>query len=115
MYQFSYAEILEDGQETARGGEKQAFDEALQRLENARQKGSQSVEAMQALHFLRRLWMVLIEDLANEGNALPESLRASLISIGLWILKEIDLIRAQKSDNIAGLIDINSIIRDGLK
>ncbi len=44
--------------------------------------------------FLQRLWAILTGDLAPHENALPEALRASLISTGLWIAKEIEAIRA---------------------
>ena len=37
------------------------------------------------------------------------------ISIGIWILKEIDRIRLRESHNFKGIADIITIIRDGLK
>jgi flagellar protein FlaF len=64
---------------------------------------------------VRQLWTILIEDLAHPENDLPEALRADLISIGLWVTKEAEQIRQKKSANFAGVIDICSIIRDGLK
>jgi flagellar protein FlaF len=42
-------------------------------------------------------------------------LRAQLISIGLWITRELEAIRLGKSDNFAGIAQICAIIRDGLK
>ena len=114
MYQFSYAEILEDDPRHARETERHALDHAVKLLRVAEGRGTQSREAVEALLFLRRVWTIMLDDLASPDNGLPESLRASLISIGIWVMKEADLIRADKSDNFAGLIEINQSIRDGL-
>ena len=115
MYQFSYAEILQDDPQEARLRERGAFEHAIELLKKAEEKDPQSRESIEALFFLRRLWTALIEDLASPENGLPESLRADLISVGLWIMKEADLIRGEKSRNFSGISEICAIIRDGLK
>ncbi len=56
----------------------------------------------------------LVEDLANPENALPEELRAALISIGLWIMREAEAIRLGRSDDFSAMIEITAMIRDGL-
>ena len=71
-------------------------------------------EAVDALHYLRRLWSLLVEDLAKPENDLPEQLRADLISIGLWVIREAEQIRLEKSTNFRGLIEVSQNIRDGL-
>ena len=48
-------------------------------------------------------------------DELDVALKANLISVGFWILRESDKIRKGESDNFEGIIDISSIIRDGLK
>jgi len=115
MYRFSYAEILEDSSDECREREKVAFDRAIDLLKVAAAKGAQSSESSDALSFVQRLWSILIDDLLNPENGLPEPLRAELISIGLWIMKESDLIRRGQSENLAALIDINTMIRNGLR
>jgi flagellar protein FlaF len=115
MYQFSYAEILQDDPREARLRERGAFERAIELLKEAEEKGPRSNESAEALAFLRQLWTALIEDLVNPENGLPESLRADLISIGLWIMKEVDLIRSEKSRNFRGLSEVCALIRDGLK
>jgi len=57
---------------------------------------------------------VLIEDLAKPENDLPEQLRADLISIGLWVIREAEEIRLEKSTNFKGIIEVSENIRDGL-
>jgi flagellar protein FlaF len=115
MYQFSYAEVLDDDPKDARSHERRALEQAVDMLNAAQAKGSKSREAVEAVFFVRRLWTIFLEDLANNGNDLPEALRAQLISIGLWITRELEAIRLGKSDNFAGIAQICAIIRDGLK
>ncbi|MFI4996019.1 MAG: flagellar biosynthesis regulator FlaF [Hyphomicrobiales bacterium] len=114
MYQFSYSEIVEDTAEDCRARERRAFEHAISLLKAAREKGSESRECAEALFYLGTLWRALMDDLLHPENGLPQALRASLVSIGLWISKEADMIRLAKSTNFEGLIEINSILRDGL-
>jgi flagellar protein FlaF len=115
MYQFSYAEILDDNAQDARARERMAMQRGIELLELAMRKGVRSMEAAQALNYVNQLWRIFMEDLAKPENDLPEVLRADLISIGIWITNEIHRIRLGKSENFDGLIEICSIIRDGLK
>jgi flagellar biosynthesis activator protein FlaF len=115
MYQFSYDEIMQDGLHDARGRERLAMERAIELLELANEKGVRSLESAQALNYADSLWRIFLQDLAKPDNDLPEALRAELISVGIWITKEIKLIRIGKSANFSGLIEICSIIRDGLK
>lgn len=115
MYQFPYADILSDDMSEARRNERAAFDEAVHRLQAARMRGPDSREAIEALYYLDRFWKVLLEDLANPSNGLPDELKASLISIGIWVLKETEALRNGRAHSFDGLIEINEIIRDGLR
>lgn len=114
MYQAGYAEVLDDAGPVARSHERRALDRAIELLTLAEQRGRRSREAIEALLFTDRLWSVFLEDLASPENGLPRELRASLISIGVWVLKEVELIRREESDNFAGLIEICANIRGGL-
>jgi flagellar biosynthesis activator protein FlaF len=114
MYQFSYAEIVEDSPQDMRMRERDALGRCLAMLEEARQAGPKSRQAESALGKLRRLWSIFIEDLSSDANDLPADLRAQLISIGIWVLKEIERLRLGTQDSFDDLIEINGIIRDGL-
>ncbi len=81
----------------------------------ARAVGRDSMEAIEALHFMNRVWTSFIEDLGSQENALPKELRANLISIGLWLLREAEDVRQGRSDNFDGLIEVSQIIRDGIQ
>jgi flagellar biosynthesis activator protein FlaF len=114
MYRFSYAEIIGDSASQAREHERVALDHALDLLTKAEQSGPGSPEAAQAVLYLQKLWGFFIKDLSDPNNELAETLRGNLISIGLWIIREADQIIQERSQNFAGLIEINRTIRDGL-
>lgn len=115
MITLRYAEIEEDSPTDARERERQLLDRSLELWKKAQEEGPKSFAAVEAVHFAIRLWSTLLEDLADADNALPKELRASLISIGIWVLREADAIRQGESDNIAGILDITKIIRDGVE
>jgi flagellar biosynthesis activator protein FlaF len=115
MYKFQYADIAADNAAEARDNERRALQHAIDLLKQAQEKGGRSREAIDALTYTQRLWTLLLEDLANPENGLPAALKASLISIGLWMLRESDDIREERSTNFQGLIDVSAMIRDGLR
>lgn len=114
MYQFTYAEVVDDSPQEMRARERDALDRAVELLRRAQDAGAGSAEAQDALVYTRRLWTIFLDDLSSNGNELPEALRAQLISIGIWTLKEIERLRSGLGESFADLIEINAIIRDGL-
>lgn len=115
MYRFSYAEVLEETPQTARERERAAIEHSIELLQAAEANGNSSRESVDAVYFLRRLWAFLIEDLAKPENDLPKTLRADLISVGLWIMRETEQVRLRQSSNFKGLIEVSQLIADGLR
>ena len=115
MYQFSYAEVQTDSVADAKDRERQLLTRSIDLLVAAREKGPRSMESVQAIHFLMRVWTSFIDDLSSDENELPRELRAYLISIGLWLLREAEEIRQGRSENFEGLIEVSQIIRDGIQ
>lgn len=115
MYQAFYDEVLEDDQLAGRRAEYQALDRCVFLLGKADKAGPNSRESVDALHWTRQLWQVFLIELADDSNALPVELRARLISIGIWMLKEAEAIRLGRSQAFAAMADICAIVRDGLR
>ena len=84
-------------------------------MERADIAGVTSHTATQAVFMVSRLWCHLIEDLGRPDNQLPAELRAQLISIGLFLIRATDEIRAGQRRNFVALIDISRCIAEGLK
>ncbi|MFA6153201.1 flagellar biosynthesis regulator FlaF [Mesorhizobium sp.] len=115
MYQFSYADIQSNSVADAKDRERQLLTRSIDMLSAAAVAGHDSMEAIEALHFTNRVWTTFVEDLGSSDNALPRELRANLISIGLWLLREAEDIRQGRTSNFEGLIEVSQIIRDGIQ
>ena len=115
MYKFYYNEVLDESPKQAREQERTALEKSIALLQDAQQKGASSREAVEAFIYLDRFWKILLEDLAHPDNGLPQSLKASLISVGIWVLREIEALRLGRNHSFDALIEVNVLIRDGLK
>ena len=114
MYSRQYAESLEDDPAEARLREGAALDHSIALMEEAEAAGHSSAAATKAIFFTSKLWKVLIEDLADPCNMLPQALRAQIISIGVWILKELERLRTGEARSFVDVIVVSKAIRDGL-
>lgn len=68
---------------------------------------------MKALDWNRRLWSQLAIDCAHDGNGLPPKLRASILSLSLWVTRHSSAVMRREED-FAPLIDVNRLIMQGL-
>ena len=114
MYQALYAEMASQTAQTIRDNERQAFERSIELLEKAQLRGRGSVESVRALLFATQLWGVLMEDLAHPENALPDDLKASIISIGMWMLRRAEDIRQGRAEDFRSMIEVSRSISRGL-
>ena len=115
MHRFAYAEVLEDSSESSRERDGRALDVSIDLLKRAERKGRQSHESAEALYFATRLWSAFMEDLARPDNGLPNQLRAGLISVGISVMREAERIRLGETESFTQMIEISSIVREGLR
>jgi flagellar protein FlaF len=66
-----------------------------------------------ALDWNRRLWSTLGADCADPANQLPAPLRASIISLSIWVSKHTTLV-IRRQEEIEPLIEVNRMIMQGL-
>jgi len=66
-----------------------------------------------ALDWNRRVWTTLSEDCINPGNGLPETLRASIISLAIWVGRHTSAV-IRRQEDIEPLIEVNRMIMQGL-
>jgi len=67
-----------------------------------------------ALDWNRRMWSVLGSACADPENALPEQLRASIISLSIWVGKHTSQV-IRRQDDIQALIEVNRMVMQGLR
>ncbi len=68
----------------------------------------------EALDWNRRVWSAFAADCASPDNGLPEALRASIISLSIFISKETSSAMRGGGD-IDTLIDLNRTVMQGLE
>ncbi|MBL0848502.1 MAG: flagellar biosynthesis regulator FlaF [Candidatus Liberibacter ctenarytainae] len=110
-----YDESIKESFSESRNRERIILDKSISLLSNARHCEQDNREIIESLSYTTRIWTVFIQDLISENNQLPEDLKLNLISIGLWIIEECARIRRNESNNYQGIIDLISLIRDGLR
>ncbi len=91
-----------------RDQEADVFRQSVAGLRAAR--GAGPIQQIRALADNRRLWMMVADLMRDPGNALPDSLRAAIVSVGLTVQREMD----QESPDFDFLITINENIAAGL-
>lgn len=69
-----------------------------------------AVQRIRALADNRRLWMTVHDLMSDPDNGLPPELRASIISVGITVQREMD----RDSPNFEFLIEINENFAAGL-
>ena len=65
------------------------------------------------LDWNRRVWTALSEDCSSPGNGLPAPLRASIISLAIWVTRHTSAV-IRRQEEIEPLIEINRAIMQGL-
>jgi len=107
-------QTLQKKVETPRETEYRLFTQVTRALiEAASLPKTEIARRMDALDWNRRVWTFLASDCYDPNNALPEQLRAGIISLSIFVGKYTSEIM-QKDADIETLIDINRTIMQGL-
>ena len=114
MFQSSYAEVLEEDQSTARSQEAEALDRSIALMEEAGRLEGDKVRTIEAAHYTRQLWTHFLTDLASPENDIETKTKANLISVGIWILKELQRMRDMRVNDFRPIIEVSMAIREGL-
>lgn len=83
---------------------------ALIEAERANLKG---VALIDVIHWNREVWTTFGATCADGANRLPAPLRASIISLSLWVDRHSSEVVAGRAE-LSDLIEINRLIMDGL-
>lgn len=97
---------------TNRGIEYDVFARLTHRLKDAAAGGS-AKDLISAVHDNRRLWTLLAADIAGEGNALPQELRARILYLSEFTRTYSS--RVLNGASVDPLIDVNTAVMRGLE
>ncbi|MBB3032508.1 flagellar biosynthesis regulator FlaF [Alteriqipengyuania lutimaris] len=79
----------------------------------ARDAQKERAELVEPLHRNREMWNLFSADCTSPGNGLPSDLRASIISIALWVDRFSSEVIAGR-EQIDDLIEVNRSVMEGL-
>jgi flagellar protein FlaF len=82
-------------------------------MEAAKADPSDISGRIDALDWNRSIWTVLLTDCSSPDNQLPAALRASIISLAIWVSKHTSAV-IRRQEEIQPLIDVNRLIMQGL-
>jgi flagellar biosynthesis activator protein FlaF len=103
--------------ENPRQTEYRLFAEVTKALMSVREaattKGLRSQDFYKAVDWNRRLWLTLQMDLASNENRFPDSLKANIISIAIWVDKHSRTVLRGEA-TLEPLISVNRTIMEGL-
>lgn len=89
------------------------FAQVTNALMRVKDRGVRDNEMVEALDWNRRMWSTFSSDCGTEGNQLPDQLRASIISLSIWVSKHSSAVM-RGTEEIDDLISINRTIMEGL-
>ena len=99
--------------ERPRAVEHRLMTEITEEMMGARRAGMQGKQLMPALHRNREVWSAFSAVCGATGNELPARLRASMISLSLWVDRYTSDVVAGRG-SIDALIDVNVSVIEGL-
>ncbi len=108
----AYGRIIR-GIETPRDIELRVFANVTAALQTADTRDASPVARVAAIHGNRELWISLACSVADDANALSNSLRASIISLAIWVNRESARLLAC-DDPLRDLIETNQTVMVGL-
>lgn len=114
-FKMSYAAYATTQQatETGRDLEIRAISYVTRNLEEGNRPDAEPLTRIRALNGNVRLWTMLTEDLASPDNTLPDALKASYISLGIFA-RRTSLAALSAPASLASLIKINTDVLDAL-
>jgi flagellar protein FlaF len=110
----AYAQTVKLGG-APRETEARALTEAASRLFRARARPDDLKELNAALVFNLRLWNILIADMIEPDNPLPNEIKSNLYNLFLFVDKRtIEILNTREIEKVDALISVNREIARGL-
>ncbi|UYY59654.1 flagellar biosynthesis regulator FlaF [Sphingomonas sp. S2-65] len=99
--------------EMPRAAEHRLLSQITGEMMDAETAGLTGAHLAAPLHRNREMWSVFVTDCGTPGNGLPAELRASIISLGLWVQRFTSDVIAGR-EPIGELISLNRTMMEGL-
>ena len=100
--------------EDPRTTEYRLFGQVTGALIDAKSSNAIGAPLVEAVDWNKRLWRTLAADCMDDRNSLTQDVRASIISLSLWVTKYSRSVTREKA-SLDPLIEINRTIMQGLQ
>ena len=100
--------------ENPRATEYRVFGKITGALIDAQKKGVKAGPLAEVLDWNRRLWRTLADDCLDDRNQLPKEIRATIVSLSLWVTKYSKRV-TREGASLDPLIQVNRNIMQGLQ
>ncbi|MGI4954057.1 MAG: flagellar biosynthesis regulator FlaF [Janthinobacterium lividum] len=104
---------LQKAAESPRDLEIRAISFVTRQLTDANAAGADSMSRIRALNNNMRMWSLLVQDLSNPDNGLPEAIKGRYISLGLFA-RRFSLKALTDASDLGVLIRLNSDVLEAL-
>ena len=104
-------QTIQDKNDDPRSIEHRALARVNGMLVSGAEKGG--VPLAEACHLNRTLWTIFQTDCSNPQNALPDALKAQLISLALWVQRYTNKVLFEGA-SVEPLVSVNRSIMEGL-
>ena len=115
MLNEAYGEVAADGQGEARHQESLVISRSVELMIASDERPDNGTIRIDAINFTTRVWSHLLNDLASADNQYADELKASLISIGIFIMKHVDLMRKDRNLRFRPVREVSQLILEGMK
>lgn len=115
MLNRAYLEVAEDGQEDARAGEREVIANCIDQMRLSDDNPGDNIGRIKTINYVTRVWNYLLNDLASGENHSSDEFKATLISIGIFIMKHTDKMRRDPEIPFKPVKEISEIILAGMK
>lgn len=110
-----YAETLDDDQNDARSREREVLSEALMLIGDSEANPEDMMRRHNAIQYNARIWSFFLQDLADPENQNADQLKASIISIGISVLRHLQTMREDETADFSMVRFVNEAVLKGLQ
>lgn len=114
MINSAYSDVVEDDQQHARASERKILQHSIQQMQDSDRSHADRQARMRAINYTIRVWNYFLNDLSSVENQSTNETKATLISIGIFILRHLDNMRKDDSLQFDLVLEISETIIEGM-
>jgi flagellar protein FlaF len=114
MFMQAYEEIAADDQTDLRASEREIILQTIDAMRASDANPQDLFSRIKTVHFIREVWSYFLNDLTSPDNEMDAPLKASLISIGIFIIKHLERMRQEPDARFAPILEVSITIERGL-